>query len=116
ALRRLPRRVLARREGSVLSGRRRRRAARVDLRLSRLRAPERRALRSDGLGDARRGGGRGVVPGPVVPSARRARAVERWRAMIWLGFRLLIDAPLKSLGTLLGVIVSVFLMLQQTSL
>ena len=36
--------------------------------------------------------------------------------MSWLGLRLLVDAPLKSLGTLLGVIVSVFLMLQQTAL
>jgi putative ABC transport system permease protein len=33
-----------------------------------------------------------------------------------LAFRLLFDAPIKSLGTLIGVIVSVFLMLQQMSL
>jgi putative ABC transport system permease protein len=36
--------------------------------------------------------------------------------MSWLAGRLLLDAPLKSLGTLLGVVVSVFLMLQQLSL
>jgi putative ABC transport system permease protein len=36
--------------------------------------------------------------------------------MIGLGLRLLVDAPAKSLGTLIGVVVSVFLMLQQMSL
>ena len=33
-----------------------------------------------------------------------------------LSVRMLIDAPFKSLGTLIGVVVSVFLMLQQLSL
>jgi putative ABC transport system permease protein len=36
--------------------------------------------------------------------------------LVGLALRLLIDAPLKSVGTLVGVVVSVFLMLQQLSL
>lgn len=36
--------------------------------------------------------------------------------LIGFALRLLIDAPIKSLGTLLGVVISVFLMLQQLSL
>jgi putative ABC transport system permease protein len=36
--------------------------------------------------------------------------------MTGLALRMLFDAPIKSLGTLIGVVVSVFLMLQQTSL
>lgn len=36
--------------------------------------------------------------------------------MVRLGLRMIADAPMKSLGTLIGVVVSVFLMLQQLSL
>jgi putative ABC transport system permease protein len=47
--------------------------------------------------------------GPTAPAAGPLR-------LVGLAGRLLVDAPFKSLGTLIGVVVSVFLMAQQSSL
>jgi len=56
---------------------------------------------------------------PVRPSSndrgRTARNVGTFDRLGRLAFRMLFDAPFKSLGTLVGVFISVFLMAQQTS-
>ncbi len=52
-------------------------------------------------------------PESAPPSSRTAGGVMR---LAGLALSMLLDAPFKSLGTLVGVVVSVFLMAQQTSL
>ncbi|HSN89598.1 MAG TPA: ABC transporter permease [Anaeromyxobacteraceae bacterium] len=53
----------------------------------------------------------------IPPAARAAHAAGPGpRAAAGLALRMLLDTPVKSLGTLLGVVVSVFLMAQQLSL
>lgn len=59
---------------------------------------------------------RGVHGNPPAPDGRRRAAGPGARAAAGLALRMLLDAPVKSLGTLLGVVVSVFLMAQQLSL
>jgi putative ABC transport system permease protein len=72
--------------------------------------------------EAHRGGGGGARPGPASPVAPAGGAPPAGargpgaRAAAGLALRMLLDAPVKSLGTLLGVVVSVFLMAQQLSL
>ncbi len=67
-------------------------------------------------------GGRGARPGPAGTGSpadgapRAAVGGPGARAAGGLALRMLLDAPVKSLGTLLGVVVSVFLMAQQLSL
>ncbi len=71
------------------------------------------------LREARRAPGTGSPPGesPPVSEARSAGAPGPSSLMLaGLALRMLFDAPFKSLGTLIGVVVSVFLMAQQTSL
>lgn len=55
----------------------------------------------------------GLPPGGGSPSTVQGTAPT---ALIGLAFRIVLDAPTKSVATLLGVVVSVFLMAQQTSL
>ena len=89
-------------------------AAAVALLLVRL---VRQAHRRPGAGAA--SGATPGVPGPspVAPEARPGGASGPGGvAAIGLALRMLLDAPVKSLGTLLGVVVSVFLMAQQLSL
>lgn len=72
--------------------------------------------------EARGRSGAGAPPGsaglsPLLPEARPAGAPGPGGvAAVGLALRMLLDAPVKSLGTLLGVVVSVFLMAQQLSL
>ena len=53
-----------------------------------------------------------LPPGPRPPGATGSSGL----AIVGLALRMLSDAPVKSLGTLIGVVVSVFLMAQQLSL
>ncbi len=71
----------------------------------------REALRGDGVPPR----GPGLAPPPDVAPPATATGPGA-RAAAGLALRMLLDAPVKSLGTLLGVVVSVFLMLQQLSL
>jgi putative ABC transport system permease protein len=58
-----------------------------------------------------------LVRSSVPPEAAPADSANQRRSMlVGLALRMLFDAPFKSLGTLIGVVVSVFLMAQQTSL
>ena len=70
--------------------------------------------------NARRGSGTGSFPGvagsPVSESAAANSHSPSGFMLVGLALRMLFDAPFKSLGTLIGVVVSVFLMAQQTSL
>jgi putative ABC transport system permease protein len=76
--------------------------------------------------EARRGAGpasdTGAAPDPAESSAdrRAAPVVSRTRIgpmrLVGLALRMLLDEPVKGLGTLLGVVISVFLMAQQSSL
>ncbi|HEY6003827.1 MAG TPA: ABC transporter permease [Anaeromyxobacter sp.] len=72
--------------------------------------------------EAHRAPGAGPSPGsgaagPPASGARGPGASSPGALMIaGLALRMLLDAPVKSLGTLIGVVVSVFLMAQQTSL
>jgi putative ABC transport system permease protein len=69
--------------------------------------------------EARPGPGRGSPSGMDEPEAVAAPTRPTGpgvRSAFGLALRMLLDAPVKSLGTLLGVLVSVFLMAQQLSL
>lgn len=57
-----------------------------------------------------------AAPARPSPPARPARRAADPLRLIGLAVRMLFDAPFKSLGTLVGVTVSVFLMAQQSSL
>lgn len=61
---------------------------------------------------ALRGSGSGTGGPLAAAGARKAGGAM----LLGLALRMLFDAPFKSLGTLIGVVVSVFLMAQQTSL
>ncbi len=73
----------------------------------------RAAWRRPGVGAPSGGPGRSPLP----PGPRPAGAPgSSGFAIVGLALRMLFDAPVKSLGTLIGVVVSVFLMAQQLSL
>ncbi len=55
-------------------------------------------------------------PGAAHPVSRALSSSGAAPRLVGLAFRMLLDAPLKSLGTLIGVIISVFLMTQQLAL
>ncbi len=77
------------------------------------------AARRRPLGPGSAGGGDEDAGGETVDrisSAGRAPTRGGPMRLVGLALRMLFDAPFKSLGTLLGVVVSVFLMAQQTSL
>jgi putative ABC transport system permease protein len=57
-----------------------------------------------------------LPPSESVPPVVGSRSVRGSMRLGGLALAMLLDAPFKSLGTLIGVVVSVFLMAQQTSL